>query len=206
MAPMPDRSVRERWNRRWAERDVAALERAPAEWLVQSSSLLLTAPGRRALDVACGDGRNAGHLARLGFTVDAVDISDVAVEALRAAAAARRLAIRPRRIDLEHAPLPVAAYDTIVQISYLQRDLFGALAEALAPGGILVVETFTRSHVQELGAAMDPRYLLDAGELRHAFPTLTLLRYREGIVQRDEHRRAVASAVARRPPAPRPGR
>jgi hypothetical protein len=51
---------RERWNRKYAERDVDALRRLPAQWLADNEDLLAGAPGRRALDIACGNGRNAG--------------------------------------------------------------------------------------------------------------------------------------------------
>ena len=49
-----------------------------------SSTRELLAGGGRALDVACGDGRNALYLAQLGYMVDAIDVSDVAIDALRA--------------------------------------------------------------------------------------------------------------------------
>lgn len=198
MGPMTEQSPRQRWNRRWAGCDGAAQERAPAGWLVQCTPLLPRDGGPRALDVACGNGRNALHLARLGFTVDAVDVSDVAVEAVRDAAAAERLEIRARRVDLEYDRLPVGAYDVVVVINYLQRDLFGALADALTSGGILVAETFTRAHAVRSGSTMNPRYRLEPGELLHSFPGLTLLRYREGVTGAGPRRRAVASIAARR--------
>jgi len=87
----------------------------------------------------------------------------------------------------------------VVVFNYLQRDLFAALEAALAPGGVLVYETFTRAHTQELGHDVDRRYLLAPGELRAAFPSLEVVRYREAIDDRGGHPRAVAGLVARRP-------
>lgn len=201
--------ARERWNRRWAQRGVRTLVRPPAAWLAGSRALVLEARGRRALDVACGDGRNAIYLARLGFAVDAVDISDVAIAGLREAAAEAGLPITARRLDLEHARLPIGDYDVVVTINYLQRDLFGSLAAALAPGGVLVAETFTRAHARKLGQPLSERYLLAPGELRRAFRGLRLLRYREGIRDDGGGPRGVAGLVAGRrdvaPPAPRDG-
>ena len=167
----------------------------------------LAGAGRgRALDVACGDGRNAGYLAQLGFDVDAVDVSDVAVDALRAAAEARGLSVHPRRHDLEHGGLGDdgrghgdSAYDVIVQINYLQRDLFGELARALAPGGLLILETFTRADLETLGNRVEARYLLEAGELPTSFPGLEVIRHREAVLEHGERKRAVAGLVARRP-------
>jgi tellurite methyltransferase len=197
-----DPGARERWNRRWSERGVRPLQRAPAPWLVQNARMLPRAQGRRALDVACGDGRHAVYLARLGFAVDACDVSDVAIDGLRAATGAAGLAITARRMDLEHQPLPGDGYDVIVQINYLQRELFGSLAAALAPGGILVAETFTRAHVERLGARLDDRFLLRPGELLTAFAPLRLLRYRAGITGEPDRRKAVASLVSERPAVP----
>ena len=189
---------RQRWNRRYAERGLRPFPDAPAAWLVENRHLMAGGPGRRALDVACGDGRNAAYLARLGFEVDAVDISDVAIDALHAAAAARRLPVRAIRLDLERDPLPGGPYDVIVQINYLQRSLVARLAEALRPGGLVLVETVTRAHVEDLGNRFDPRFLLEPGELRQAFAHLELVRYQEDVLERSGRTRAVASLAARR--------
>jgi 2-polyprenyl-3-methyl-5-hydroxy-6-metoxy-1,4-benzoquinol methylase len=155
--------------------------------------------GRRALDVACGDGRNAGYLAsELGFEVDALDVSDVAIEALGVAAAARGLAVNAMAVDLEQRGFPAGPYDAIVQINYLQRNLFGPLAGALAPGGLLILETFTRSDLETLGNHVESRFLLEVGELPVAFAELEILRHREAVVEHRGRARAVAGLVARR--------
>jgi SAM-dependent methyltransferase len=194
-------AARERWNLRYSEHGLEPFPDRPSVWLVENRDLLVERSGGVALDVACGDGRNSRYLAELGFAVDAVDISDVAVARMRAAAAERGLTVEPRRMDLESEPLPTARYDVIVQINYLQRDLSAALARALAPGGILLVETVTRAHVEELGNRFDPRYVLGDNELLRAFPNLRVRHYREGVVDRSGKPRGVASLVAERRPA-----
>jgi len=70
--------AREKWNERFGAAGVAPAQGSPSEWLVGNEALLraVAGPGRRALDVACGSGRNALYLATLGFEVDALDISD----------------------------------------------------------------------------------------------------------------------------------
>ena len=190
--------ARERWNRRYAARGVRVFSGAPSEWLTENRSVLSGSGGRRALDVACGDGRNAAYLARLGFEVDAVDISDVVIDALQAAAIHRGLAVNALRLDLERDPLPGSDYDLVVQLNYLQRSLFEPIAQALTPGGILILETVTRAHVEELGNQFDPRFLLDHNELLGSFPGLEVLRYEECVAERSGRPRAVASLVARR--------
>ena len=192
---------RERWNRRYADRGARAFPRAPAQLLIENRSLLLGTVGRHALDVACGDGRNAAYLAQLGFEVDAVDISDVIIDELQAAAIDLGLRVNPLRLDLELDPLPAAHYDVILQFSYLQRSLFEPLAHALAPRGILIFETVMRAHAEDLGNDFDPRFLLDSQELLASFPDLTVLRYHEGVTGRSGRPRAVASLVAQRPAA-----
>jgi tellurite methyltransferase len=196
-------AARERWNERYDAPGFTAFPDAPAPWLVEHRALLEEVRGSahadpRALDVACGDGRNARYLAELGYGVDAVDVSDVAIAALRSAAADSGLAVRPRVLDLEHEPLPASDYDVVVCMSYLQRDLFGALQRALRPGGVLLYETFSRAHVEELGKPFNPAYVLDRNELLHAFDELHVRHYREGIAERGGDQRGVASLVAQR--------
>jgi 2-polyprenyl-3-methyl-5-hydroxy-6-metoxy-1,4-benzoquinol methylase len=194
--------ARERWNDRYGG-GFEPFPDAAAEWLVEHrvllSELLADGGNPRALDVACGDGRNARWLAELGFAVDAVDVSDVAVEALRSAAAERGLNVDARAVDLEHDALPDGRYDVVVCMNYLQRDLFAALEGALAPGGLLLYETFARAHVEELGKAFNPAYVLDRNELLQAFDALHVCHYREGVVERGGEPRGVASIVAQRP-------
>ncbi len=194
-------SARDRWNERYAEPEREWMPESPAEWLAEHAGLL--PGGGRALDVACGDGRNALYLAQLGYMVDAIDVSDVAIEALRTQTRARGLSmtIAPRVVDLEREPLPVGPYDVIVMMNFLQRDLFGPLQQALAPGGLLVFETLARCHVDELGHSFNPAYLLAPGELRAVFADLEIVAHHEGVAQRSGGARGVAGIVARRPVA-----
>lgn len=207
-ASIRDHPARAKWNERFAAGAAgAAPDRdQPSEWLVENADLLAVAgPAEnrpappRALDVACGNGRNSLYLAQLAFAVDALDISDVAIEGLRGLAAQRGLAIDAHLADLEDDPLPASAYDVVVCMNYLQRDLFGALAGALRRGGLLLYETVTRAHVEQLGNSFDARFTLDHNELLHAFTGLRVVRYREGVVARAGRPRAVASLVAQRP-------
>lgn len=186
----------QRWNARYSQGFEPFPDR-PAEWLVEHGALL--GAGGRALDVACGDGRNAAYLARLGYEVDAIDASDVAIDALRAAARERGLAVNARVVDLEREPLPGGPYDVIVTMNFLQRDVFGALQAALAPGGLLFYETLGTSHVEELGRSFNPAYLLERGELLRAFASLEVVAHHEGVTQRSNGPRGVESIVARRP-------
>lgn len=198
----PDHPARERWNQRFASAGAAPGQDAPSEWLVENEALLRELRGHdnlRALDVAAGSGRNALYLAALGFEVDAVDISDVAIDQLRAAAGERGLAVHGQVLNLENAALPDGPYDVVVSMNYLQRDLFGALAAALKPGGLLLFETFAAVHIEQLGHGVNPDYVLQGNELLRAFAELHVRRYSEGVTERSGRPRGVASLVAQRP-------
>lgn len=128
-----------------------------------------------------------------------MDISDFAIDRLRGAAAERRLPITPRLADLEEDSLPIAEYEVIVNINYLQRDLFGSLRRALKPGALLFFETVSQAHLDELDERFNPRYVLGRNELLDAFSDLFICHYWEGAVRRGVAGRGVASLVARTP-------
>lgn len=184
-ADLPDREHpdRVRWNRRYREREERDRARPPSRWLTSHRRLLLKLPKGPAFDLACGTGRNSLYLARLGFKVEAVDISDVAVDRLRTRAARRKLPIRARVLNLENAGLPRGRYRVIVNVNYLERKLFPAIQAALRPGGLLFFVSFLKGPSAPLRGRLNPDYLLDPGELLRAFPALEILEYREGTAE-----------------------
>jgi SAM-dependent methyltransferase len=153
-------------------RDPAARSWSPSAFLERVAPAL---PRGRALDVACGSGRASVFLALAGFTVEGWDIDPSALALSRAFAARERVAVSFRHVDLEHGSRPEAdaAFDVIVVLRYLHRPLFPWLERALAPGGALVYETF-RQGQERFGHPTRPRHLLAPGELRRAFPGLTV--------------------------------
>lgn len=196
----PSADARERWNARHAERADDPLA-APSGWLaVHREPLAAVAPGR-ALDIAAGRGRNSLFLAGLGFDVDAVDVSDVAVETIERYARERGAEVVATRVDVTRSEFPRPPYAVIVNVAFLERSLFGRIEAALAPGGLLAVETFTRDHVARAGGSMPGERMLERGELRAAFDGLEVLDYREAVVEREfgPGLRGIASLLARRP-------
>ncbi len=127
----------------------------------------------RALDLACGSGRAAVHLAQAKWRVEAWDIDSSALELAEGFARRQGVRIATRLCDLEAAALPDPdpAFDAIVVIRYLHRELFPWIERALAPGGALVYETF-RVGQEQFGHPRRPRHLLEPGELTRAFPSL----------------------------------
>lgn len=142
-------------------------------------------PGKRALDLACGTGRNAVFLAMAGFDVTAIDILPDALARTRDLAARHGVTVRTIVRDLEQpGVLDDQQADLIVVVRYLERSLFPAIAAALTPGGLLAYETFTEAQ-RHLGHPRNPRFLLRPGELRTAFATLDVLLHE--IVFEDAH-------------------
>ena len=167
-------------------------EPEPSTWLTAHRALL-PASGR-ALDVACGRGRNALWLARQGFHTTAIDRDAGVVAAVNARARADRLPLVATAIDLETKLGTLgAAYDVVVVVHYLHRPLFPAILAAIRPGGVLVYETFTRAQAAR-GRPTNPAFLLEPGELRRLVAGLEVLDAREG----DFDGRMVASVVAAR--------
>jgi tellurite methyltransferase len=165
---------------------------APSEWLVRNHHLL--PPAARALDVACGRGRNALWLAAHGFETTAIDRDPAAIAALAARARTERLPLTALAMDLEAAGVTVGleVYDVVVVVHYLHRPLFPALLAALRPGGVLVYETFTVAQASR-GRPTNPAFLLEPGELPRLVAPLEILAAREG----DYEGRMVSSVVAR---------
>ena len=136
------------------------------------------APGR-ALDIACGTGRNALFLAEKGFTVTAVDISRVGLELGARRAKERSFLISWQQADLESFQLPHAAFDLIVNINFLQRSLMPQIKSALMTGGHVIFETYLIDQ-QAIGHPKNPNYLLAHNELLEHFRDFHVLHYQEG--------------------------
>ena len=124
------------------------------------------APGARALDVACGAGRHSLTLAELGYTVDAVDISAVALAQLVTEAERRGLAerVHPLCADLDVWRPPAARYAVVVQVAFFDRALLPATLVALEPGGLLILEAFNTARLVA-HPDFNPAFLLQRGEL-----------------------------------------
>jgi SAM-dependent methyltransferase len=185
------RADRERWDRRWAEGSHP--EETPPAWIEEASDPVALPRSGRALDVASGTGRVARWLARRGLEVLAVDVSPVALEGLRARAAAEGLPVETRALDLEAEPPPAGPWDVITCFHYLQRDLFPALHDGLAVGGLLVVEVPTVRNLQR-HPRPSRRFLVESGELRDLLDPLEIVWYREGWFED----RALARGIGRR--------
>lgn len=165
----------------------------PSSWLRMNLELL---PRRgRALDLACGNGRNALFLAAAGLRVQAVDRDAARIAALSAAAERQGLPVdaEVRDLETEAVDLGTEAYAVVLVVHYLHRPLFPSLLRALEPGGLLLYETFTTAQAAR-GKPTNPDFLLGPGELVRLVAPLEVLREREG----EFEGRMVASVAARK--------
>jgi SAM-dependent methyltransferase len=139
--------------------DTGATPDPISPWVRRFGALI---PGGEVLDLACGGGRHARHLAALGHAVLALD-RDPAALALAAGPG-----ITTSQLDLEAAdavwPFAAARFSAIVVTNYLHRPLFEAMLGSLAPDGMLLYETFAAGN-EQFGRPSNPAFLLVPGEL-----------------------------------------
>jgi tellurite methyltransferase len=165
----------------------------PSSWLLQSARFLPRSG--EALDLACGRGRHSLLLAVAGLSVLAVDRDASAIAALQTWGERLGLSLRGQVSDVESPgfELPEDAFAVIVVFRFLHRPLLPRLVRALAPGGVIVYETYVRDDAHPSGVS-NPEFLLERGELREAFASLEILAHQEGVF--DTH--PLDAIVARR--------
>ena len=157
-----------KWNQRYQSEDSFLGER-PSPFLTREiERIIQLVPGKTALDVACGEGRNSVFLAQNGFTVTGVDISDIGLTKAAARAELQGVEVDFRRVDLEFYEIS-EKYDLILNFNFLLRDLIPSEVRALNPGGLLLFDTIMES--PQLLANHNPTYLLRSGELAGLFGT-----------------------------------
>ncbi len=183
---------RDRWDKRYREGSYQARTH-PTELLAE---WLRRLPRGRALDVACGAGRNALYLAEASYAVDAIDISSVALDRLRETAQARGLEVTCIEADLESAELPDQLYDLIVMARYTNAALIPPLIGLLRDGGHFLCEVHLATDRDVIGPS-DPAFRMAPNELLKLAAELRVLNYREAIVEDPDGRQsALAQLVA----------
>lgn len=170
-------------------------EGAPSAWVQRWTHLLK--PQSHALDLAAGRGRHTRWLQSQGHRVLAVDRD---AEAMAVMDGLKLAGVQTLVADLESGPWPFnrETFDAIVVTNYLWRPLLPALLQSLAPGGVLIYETFAAGN-ETVGKPSRPDFLLQAGELLQVCQGLRTVAFEDGYIGQPATERFVQRIVAAKP-------
>jgi SAM-dependent methyltransferase len=146
----------------------------PSPWIKRFAGEIQ--PTSSVLDLACGSGRHSLLMLELGHSVVACDIKLSSLGNLK-----QRDKLELVEADLENAPwpFPERQFAAIIVTNYLYRPLFPQILAALAPGGLLLYETFAAGN-EQFGRPLNPDHLLNRGELLSGILTgLTIIAYED---------------------------
>ena len=141
----------------------------------------LVPPQGSVLDIACGQGRHMKWFAEKGHAVVGVDRSP---EEIHAAANFGEAVLA----DIENGPWPLMdggqtrQFEAVIVTNYLWRPLFPLIAQSVAPGGILIYETFAQGN-ETVGKPSRPDFLLRPAELLQAFKNMHTVAFEEGFLE-----------------------
>ena len=152
----------------------------PASGWVQRWSHLIKPQGV-VLDVACGRGRHARWFYDQKHALALVDISQDAIDSIAQAIPIPSHRCEAVVADIENEPWPFAGrqFDAVVVTNYLWRALMPTLLASLAPGGVLIYETFAQGN-GTVGKPSRPDFLLHTGELLQVCSSLRIVAFEEG--------------------------
>jgi SAM-dependent methyltransferase len=173
---------RAHWDHRYASGDYVPRTR-PAPFLLEWLDRI---PVGRALDIATGTGRNAFALAEAGHEVDAVDISNVAIERARAESQRRGLEVNWLVADLDRDALPGDGYGLITVLRYHDSQLWARLTSALAQDGWILIEHHLQTHRKGVAGPKREAFRLAPGELLRSFGDLRVVHYSESVEPSDD--------------------
>ena len=144
----------------------------------------LAKPGGRMLDIACGHGRHMAWFAARGFEVTGVDRSDEAVHTASTYGKCLQADIEKNNWPLQ-AQGQACQYEVVVVTNYLWRPLFPTILQSLAPGGLLLYETFAAGN-ETLGKPRRADFLLQPEELLRMCQGLVVVAYENGFLPRPD--------------------
>jgi SAM-dependent methyltransferase len=162
-----------------SSRTIAHGSGSVSSWVERWSHLVT--PQGSVLDIACGQGRHMQWFALRGHPVFGVDRSP---DAIRAASCFGEAVLA----DIENGPWPLLSGDQVRQFKavivthYLWRPLFPVIAQSVAPGGLLLYETFSSGN-ETVGKPSRPDFLLRPAELLETFSSMRIVAFEDGFLQ-----------------------
>jgi 2-polyprenyl-3-methyl-5-hydroxy-6-metoxy-1,4-benzoquinol methylase len=195
------------WNTRFAGDDFL-FGTEPNHWLRNHVNAFPR--GGRVLCVADGEGRNSVFLAKLGFVVDAFDISSAAITKARRLAATSDVTVTYQLADCDSFSWKPGSYNGVAAIFVqfadpaLRSRMFARIVESLKPGGVLILQGYTPKQLEyRTGGPSNIEHLYTEAILRDAFAQLTILElkvYESEVTEGTGHcgRSALIGLVARR--------
>ena len=164
------------WNQRYGG-DGFAYGTEPNSFLAENAKLL-TGP---VLSLAEGEGRNAVFLASLGLDVLGVDGSEVGLAKAQRLADLKGVQIKTEVADLATYEPPANFFGSVVSIfahlpSDVRRRLYRSVEQSLKPGGIILLEAYSKSQLsRDTGGPKDPDMLMTAVDIKMEFPNCEVI-------------------------------
>ena len=162
---------------------------AVSPWVARWAHLVpaVPTPGT-VLDVACGLGRHTHYFLLHKNPVTAVDIAQAATENIANSLPADLQPYAQLVVaDIENGPWPFAGrqFAGVVVTNYLWRALLPNIVQSVAPGGVLIYETFAVGN-ETVGKPSRPDFLLQPGELLRVCAGLRVVAYEDGFMANPE--------------------
>lgn len=164
------------WNQRYGG-DRFAYGTEPNSFLAENAKLL-TGP---VLSLAEGEGRNAVFMTSLGLEVLGVDGSEVGLAKAQKLAQSKSVEIRTEVADLATYEPPANFYGSVISIfghlpSEVRRRLYPLVEQCLKPGGIIILEAYSKSQLaRNTGGPKDPDMLMTAEGIENEFPNCEVI-------------------------------
>jgi len=168
---------KEKWDQKYINKPQLL---KPREASINIQNFIRECHGKKAIDIACGAGRNSIYLAKNGFYVDAIDIAEVALNSLNKYAQDEKLSsfINTLYVDLDNFTPIKDNYDLAIMTNFLDRNFIKKAKNALHVEGIFIVETYMKDENNEK-IDSNPSNLLTKNELKDIFTSWDILYYDE---------------------------
>ncbi len=186
------KNPKEAWNKRYREGNHHTLEK-PSQLLKRWISQI---PDGRAIDIGCGNGRNAIFLSSEGYKVDAIDFSEEALKIARAKAKERNLEINWMKKNVQEHTFPKNRYQLVIISFFNPLEKLAEIKDSVAEGGYILLEHHVKTDRDNIkGPKNDSKFRFEPNELLEKFSDLQILFYEEGIERFGKGKKSAISRI-----------